>query len=106
MYFEWDKSDLTAAASQQIAAAASRAQRCTVTLASVTGYTDLSGSKAYNQKLSKRRAEIVRDALVSRGVSASLITTDYKGESNPAVQTPDGAREPLNRRSAVNIQVR
>ncbi|PHS26081.1 MAG: hypothetical protein COA84_06765 [Robiginitomaculum sp.] len=106
VYFEWDKSDLTAAAHDLIASAANKAQRCTITLATVTGYTDKSGSKRYNVGLSKRRAEIVRGELVSRGVNGGLITIDYKGESDPAVQTPDGAREPLNRRSAVFIQVR
>ena len=105
VYFEWDKADITPEARDLISAAASKAEKCTITLATVTGYTDRSGNKRYNLGLSKRRAEAVRDALVSDGVDAGVITIDYKGEADPAVQTPDGAREPLNRRSVVLINV-
>ena len=105
VYFAWDKADLTPEAQDQIAAAANKAEQCTITLAAVTGYTDRSGSRRYNLGLSKRRAEVVRDALVARGVNSSLITIDYKGEMDTAVQTPDGVREPLNRRSVVVINV-
>ncbi|MDP1658037.1 MAG: OmpA family protein [Methylotenera sp.] len=52
----------------------------------VTGHTDRIGSDAYNQKLSERRANIVKDYLVSQGVDAGLITAEGKGESEPVVQ--------------------
>ncbi|MDO9204319.1 OmpA family protein [Methylotenera sp.] len=52
----------------------------------VTGHTDRIGSDAYNQKLSERRANIVKDYLVSQGVDAAMITAEGKGESEPVVQ--------------------
>ena len=65
--------------------------------------TDTSGSSAYNQALSQRRAAVVREALIANGVPADSIETRAFGESNLAKSTPDGTREPLNRRSEVTI---
>jgi OmpA-OmpF porin, OOP family len=52
----------------------------------VTGHTDRIGSEAYNQKLSERRANQVKDYLASQGVDASIIEAVGKGESEPVVQ--------------------
>ena len=49
----------------------------------VTGHTDLSGSPAYNQALSERRAEAVQGALVWLGVPSSVIG---EGENDPLVE--------------------
>jgi outer membrane protein OmpA-like peptidoglycan-associated protein len=52
-----------------------------------------------------RRADVVATALQQRGIPASIITKDGKGESALAKATADGVREPLNRRSEVTIIV-
>jgi OOP family OmpA-OmpF porin len=52
------------------------------------GYTDRIGSKAYNLKLSERRAEAVKAYLVSKGVPADRILAKGKGKENPVTQ-PD-----------------
>jgi OmpA-OmpF porin, OOP family len=52
----------------------------------VTGHTDRIGSDAYNQKLSERRANQVKDYLASQGVDAAIIEAVGKGESEPVVQ--------------------
>jgi outer membrane protein OmpA-like peptidoglycan-associated protein len=49
----------------------------------VVGYTDRIGEEAYNQALSARRAETVKEYLVQRGVSAAQIRTDGRGEAQP-----------------------
>jgi OOP family OmpA-OmpF porin len=49
----------------------------------VTGHTDRIGSQAYNQKLSERRADTVRDYLVSRGVAKDKIETLGMGKTQP-----------------------
>lgn len=103
VYFDYDKSNLTPQASTLIQEAASRALQNDVDTVVVSGNTDTSGSSAYNQALSERRARVVREALVANGISADAIRTEAYGESNLAKPTPDGVREPLNRRSEVSI---
>ena len=70
---------------------------------SVVGHADRSGSAAYNIGLSQRRAAAVEGALVAGGVAADMITTSGLGESQPLVPTPDGVREPSNRRAEIQI---
>jgi OOP family OmpA-OmpF porin len=51
-----------------------------------TGHTDRFGSPKYNQRLSERRANAVKDYLVSKGIRASAITTEGKGETQPVTK--------------------
>jgi OOP family OmpA-OmpF porin len=55
----------------------------------VTGHTDRFGSNEYNQKLSERRANAVKDYLVSKDVPANRINANGKGEMQPATQPGD-----------------
>ena len=107
VYFEWDRSDLTSANRDTINAAVARAKAggCSITLTAVEGHTDSSGKPAYNDKLSQRRADVVKTALLGAGVADSAIKTAAKGESEPAEPRPDGTREPLNRRAEVQITI-
>lgn len=106
VYFEWDRSNLNQAALETIDAAVSRARECNIASITVVGHTDTSGSPTYNQGLSERRASVVRDALVARGIGADAINTQARGETDLARPTRDGVREPLNRRTAVTITFR
>ena len=103
VYFEWDRSNLNQAALETIDAAVARARECNVSSVLVVGHTDTSGSAQYNMGLSERRASVVRDALVARGIGAGSIQTQAHGEADLARPTRDGVREPLNRRTAVTI---
>jgi outer membrane protein OmpA-like peptidoglycan-associated protein len=105
VYFEWDRSDITDQAASVIQMAAQRAAECGVAAVTIEGHADRSGSATYNEGLSQRRAEAVRERLVQQGIAAGNITTEAFGETQPAVETPDGVREPLNRRSEVVIRV-
>ena len=49
----------------------------------ITGHTDNDGEDAYNQDLSQRRADAVKEYLVSQGVEASKLTTKGLGETDP-----------------------
>ncbi|MGD9982492.1 MAG: OmpA family protein [Hyphomonadaceae bacterium] len=106
VYFEWDRSNLTQEAVGVIDAAVNQARRCNISGVLLVGHTDTSGSTAYNQGLSERRASVVRDALVARGIPAGSITTQARGETDLATPTRDGVREPLNRRTAITISFR
>jgi outer membrane protein OmpA-like peptidoglycan-associated protein len=68
------------------------------------GYTDSVGSQAYNLKLGQRRADAVREYLVSQGIDASRIRTDSFGKENPVAtnDTPEGRAE--NRRVEVVVE--
>ena len=98
VFFDWDKADLTADAQAIIKAAATNAKTMTVTRIETTGHADRSGTDAYNLRLSKRRAEAVMGELARLGIPAREIAVRWKGEREPLVQTPDGVREPQNRR--------
>lgn len=100
VFFDWDKSNITPAAdrvlSDMVTAAKGQAVRVRV-----VGHTDTSGKPSYNQKLSVRRAESVKRALVAKGIPANAITTEGKGETELLVKTGDNVREPSNRRAQV-----
>jgi OOP family OmpA-OmpF porin len=55
----------------------------------VIGHTDKLGSDAYNQKLSERRANQVRDYMISQGIEASRLVAVGKGETMPKVNCDD-----------------
>ena len=69
----------------------------------VQGYTDSVGSAADNDRLSLKRAQSVRDYLVTRGVPSEKATAEGKGASNPVAdnKTPDGRAE--NRRVEIVV---
>lgn len=102
VYFEFNSANLTGDARHIVAEAASSAKHGAARI-EVNGYTDLAGTAQYNLGLSKRRAEAVRSALVADGISAKRISIQGFGKSDPAVPTPDGVREPRNRRAVVVI---
>ena len=103
VYFDWDRSDLTAEARSVVTQAANYAKTGRPTRVLVVGYADTSGSAAYNVGLSNRRSLTVADALVAQGVAGGVIALDGKGETNLARPTADGGREPLNRRATIGI---
>ncbi len=70
----------------------------------IIGHTDSVGAHAFNDALSRQRAEVVRQALVARGIAPDRIAVVGRGKREPAVPTPDGVAEPRNRR--VEILVR
>jgi OOP family OmpA-OmpF porin len=103
VYFEFDKSDLTPEGAKVVSDAAAAYKQTGSARIAVTGYTDLAGTQQYNLGLSKRRADTVRGALVRQGVPDGAIAEAWKGKQNPAVPTPDGVREPRNRRVEIML---
>jgi len=98
VFFDFNKSDLTAQATQIVDQAASNAGPAKVTRLTVTGHTDTVGSDAYNMRLSRRRAESVAARLEKDGIASSEIEIVAKGKRDLLVPTADGIREPQNRR--------
>jgi OmpA-OmpF porin, OOP family len=98
VYFDFDKSDLTPEARGIIRQAADTYRQTGSATIKIDGYTDLAGTAKYNIGLSKRRADAVRAELVKDGVGANAVAEAWHGKDDPAVPTPDGVREPRNRR--------
>jgi outer membrane protein OmpA-like peptidoglycan-associated protein len=63
----------------------------------VTGHADRVGTSTANLRLSRRRAEAIKEGLVQRGVAAARIRTEAFGEDRPIVETTDGVPEAQNR---------
>lgn len=72
-------------------------------LIDVYGHTDSTGSDAYNQALSERRARAVADYLTSRGVSYSRIRSQGFGETQPVASNDTEAGRSANRRVEIKI---
>lgn len=103
VYFDLNSAELTPAAEQLLRRRASEASEVDLIEVVVSGNTDTSGSASYNERLSERRAEVVREALVSFGIDRSKIEIRALGETNLARETGDGVVEPLNRRTEVEF---
>lgn len=101
VFFDWDRANITPAAERTIGDAVTAWGRGATTKIHVVGHTDTSGSPAYNQRLSIRRAEAVKQRLVALGLPAANVTTEGKGETQLLVQTGANVREPSNRRAQI-----
>jgi OOP family OmpA-OmpF porin len=104
VFFDWDRSNLSQQALATIAQAAQAFKTKGSARITATGHTDTSGPENYNMALSLRRANAVKDALVQNGVPATAIAVVGRGEQGLLVPTPDGVREPQNRRVEIVLQ--
>ncbi len=103
VFFDFDKSTITAAGRQVLDAAVAAFKQNKPVRIELTGFTDTVGTVQYNLGLSERRADAVRDYLAAHGVPASAMDVAWKGKSDLRVPTPDGVREPQNRRVEIVI---
>lgn len=71
---------------------------------SVIGHTDTTGDAAANVQLGMRRAQLIRDLLVSSGLDAAQIEVASHGEADLLVATPDNTAEAKNRRVEVTVR--
>ncbi|HUG53335.1 MAG TPA: OmpA family protein [Vicinamibacteria bacterium] len=101
--FEFDKADLRPEDREllsRIAGIMLTSQDYTI---SVNGHTDDVGSAAYNQRLSERRAQAVRDYLVKAGLPAGILSVEGHGKSLPLVRGTSEAARAKNRRVELGI---
>ena len=96
--FDFNKADIKPAFRDSLDKVADILSRYNRTTIRIIGHTDNVGSEAYNQRLSEARARAVADYLESRGVSASRIRTEGRGESEPRASNATEAGRQLNRR--------
>ncbi|MBR1978391.1 MAG: OmpA family protein [Akkermansia sp.] len=83
LFFGFNEAELTPRSLRQLQIVAELLKQSPGKKLNISGHTDDVGSEAYNQKLSERRADAVKTALVSFGVQAEQITTHGLGKSQP-----------------------
>jgi outer membrane protein OmpA-like peptidoglycan-associated protein len=103
VFFDFNKSNLTADAESIVRDAVKAAQAGNMVKVLITGHTDTVGSHSYNQGLSERRAEAVKDEMVRQGMNGGQISTVGKSYDDPLVPTGPGVREPQNRRAVIQL---
>jgi len=107
--FEFDKADLRSEDKELLARIAGILMTSHDYTISVNGHTDDVGSAEYNQKLSERRAQAVRNYLVQAGLSPDILSVEGHGKSLPLVKGTSDAARAKNRRvelGLVNTQIR
>jgi outer membrane protein OmpA-like peptidoglycan-associated protein len=101
--FAFAKADLSSKADRSVNKLAEFLQKYPNRNVLIEGHTDSIGSDEYNQDLSQRRAESVKEKLVEDGVGPDRITTVGYGEKYPAVTNDTELNRSLNRRVEVII---
>lgn len=101
--FAFDSSVLRPAGKASIDELLSKLQGMDTDVMITVGHTDSIGSNAYNEKLSLRRAASVKTYLVSKGVDASRIYTEGKGETQPVADNKTAEGRAKNRRVTVEV---
>lgn len=98
IHFAFDSSKLSADSQSTLSTVAQRLVANSDVAVRIEGYTDSTGTAAYNKRLSQRRADSVARYLTSQGVDASRLTTMGYGESHPVASNATRAGRAQNRR--------
>ena len=101
--FAYDSADVQPQFRRTLDQVADTLSQYNQTYIDVYGHTDSTGSDAYNQTLSERRATSVADYLAGRGVQPARIGTRGFGETQPIVSNDTDAGRAANRRVEVKI---
>lgn len=107
VYFDFDKSNIRQVHRKELERVGVMMKRKGDLKLYIEGHTDQRGSDAYNMGLSERRAQVVMDYLVKRGVAADRMQHTWFGESRPVndCSTGDcsGAQHQENRRTELRV---
>jgi outer membrane protein OmpA-like peptidoglycan-associated protein len=101
--FDFDKADLHSADKELLSRVAGILMTSPDYTVSVNGHTDDVGTDDYNQKLSERRAQAVRDYLVKSGLPAEIFTVTGEGKKRPLVTGTSEKARSKNRRVELGI---
>ncbi|WP_298015603.1 outer membrane protein OmpA [uncultured Castellaniella sp.] len=102
-FFDFDKSTIKPEGRQVLDQVAQQAGTINLETIIAVGHTDSIGTEAYNQKLSERRANSVKQYLVSKGVAADRIYAEGKGELQPVASNKTREGRAQNRRVEIEI---
>ena len=96
--FEYSKADLTGAAKDILDLVAQSLMANETVRVKIIGYTDNLGSEQFNNRLSRLRAETVRDYLIGKGISSDRLETEGRGSNDPIADNSTEEGRTLNRR--------
>lgn len=104
VFFDFNSAKLNSMGSDALKQAAGAIKKAEPGHIVVTGHADRSGTDKYNDALSAKRAQAVAKAIMDSGaIAGARIVTKAKGETEPRIATPDGQREPANRRVTIEL---
>jgi len=101
--FDFDKSEVKPAGKAALDELLTNLQSMNPEVMVAVGHTDSVGSNAYNDKLSMRRANAVKAYLVSKGLDASRVYTEGKGETQPVADNATREGRAKNRRVTIEL---
>ncbi len=104
LYFIEGKDELTAESQAQLDGVFAELKRRPLPDIVVIGHTDTVGALDFNDRLSRARADRMRDLLVERGLPGDRIQAAGRGKRELLVPTEDNVPEPLNRRVEINVR--
>jgi peptidoglycan-associated lipoprotein len=103
VFFESDSSDLTSTSTATLDKQAQWLNQYASYKIMVEGHADERGTREYNFALGQRRAQATRDYLVSKGVSASRLSTKSWGKEKPVAVCDDISCWSQNRRAVTTL---
>tara|TARA_Y100001935_G_scaffold236084_1_gene220497 strand:+ start:235 stop:708 length:474 start_codon:yes stop_codon:yes gene_type:complete len=98
VYFEYDKSNLTAKSIQALRGVSDLMQRNSKITLSIEGHADERGTREYNLALGQRRAESVANYLISNGIKRNRLNVKSYGEERPLALGSNDTAWSKNRR--------
>jgi OOP family OmpA-OmpF porin len=102
-FFDFDKADLKAEAKAKLDDLAGKVKGINLEVIIAVGHADSIGTDAYNQKLSVRRAEAVKNYLVTKGIEKNRVYTEGKGEKQPVADNKTAEGRAKNRRVEIEV---
>ncbi len=105
IHFAFDKSELTDSARAILDEKVAIFRANPDLSIDVVGYTDVTGSDAYNMALGTRRADATKAYIVSQGIAANRIITDSKGERQQITNSAGAKGEAPNRRAIFRLVI-
>ncbi len=102
-FFDFDKATLKPEGRQMLDQVASQVDAVNLETLIATGHTDSIGTEKYNQGLSERRANTVKNYLVTKGIPADRIYAEGKGELSPVADNKTREGRAQNRRVEIEI---
>jgi OOP family OmpA-OmpF porin len=102
-FFDFDKAVLKPEAKAKMDDLVGKTSGVALEVVIAVGHTDSTGDGGYNQKLSTRRANAVKDYLVSKGIEKNRVYTEGKGENQPIADNKTREGRAKNRRVEIEV---